>query len=84
MGAGVGQPRSPSSLARAAVAWRQVAVWWGDERFVPGDSADRNEGQARAALLDSLPLDPARVHPMPASDGPDDSSAAPASTCRLV
>ena len=27
--------------------------------------------QAREALLDAVPLDPARVHPMPASDGPD-------------
>jgi 6-phosphogluconolactonase len=64
--------RAVASLpARDAVDWSRVDVWWGDERFVPGDSPDRNEGQARAALLDSLPLDPARVHPMPASDGPD-------------
>ena len=41
-------------------------------RAVPaaGDP-ERNETQARAALLDAVPLDPARVHPMPAADGPD-------------
>ena len=41
-------------------------------RAVParGD-AERNETQARAALLDAVHLDPARVHPMPALDGPD-------------
>jgi 6-phosphogluconolactonase len=57
--------------ASDAVDWSRVDVWWGDERFLPAGDPDRNETQARAALLDALPLDPARVHPMPASDGPD-------------
>ena len=59
------------SPARDAVDWSRVDCWWGDERFMPAGHADRNETQARAALLDALPLDPARVHPMPANDGPD-------------
>jgi 6-phosphogluconolactonase len=59
------------SPARDAVDWSKVDVWWGDERFVPHDDPDRNELQAREALVDALPLDPTRVHPMPASDGPD-------------
>lgn len=50
------------------VDWSRVSVWWGDERFVAADSPDRNAGQARAALLDHLPLDPARVHEAPAAD----------------
>ena len=58
------------SPAREAVDWSRVDVWWGDERFLPDGHPDRNETQARAALLDQLALDPARVHPMPASDGP--------------
>ena len=57
--------------ARDAVDWSRVDVWWGDERFLPAGHPDRNETQAREALLDVLPLDPARVHPMPAADGPD-------------
>lgn len=60
--------RSP---ARAAVDWRRVDVWWGDERFVPREDPGRNEVQARQALLDDLDLDPARVHPMGALGGPD-------------
>jgi 6-phosphogluconolactonase len=48
-----------------------VDIWWGDERFLPAGDSDRNETQARAALLDALPLDPKRIHPMPPSDGPD-------------
>jgi 6-phosphogluconolactonase len=59
------------SPARAAVDWSAVDVWWGDERFVPADDPERNELQARRALLDALDLDPARVHPMGARGGPD-------------
>ncbi|MCY7373438.1 MAG: 6-phosphogluconolactonase [Spirochaetaceae bacterium] len=59
------------SPARGAVDWRRLDVWWGDERFLPSGDAERNETLARESLLDALPLDPARVHPMPASDGPD-------------
>lgn len=57
--------------AREEVDWSRVDVWWGDERFLPAGDPDRNETQARAAMLDALPMDPARVHPMPAADGPD-------------
>jgi 6-phosphogluconolactonase len=60
-----------ASPARDAVDWSHVELWWGDERFLPAGHPERNEAQARAALLDGLPLDPARVHPMPPSDGPD-------------
>ncbi|KJE23620.1 6-phosphogluconolactonase [Frankia torreyi] len=47
-----------------AVDWSRVDVWWGDERFVPADSPDRNDRQAREALLDHIPVDPKRVFPM--------------------
>ena len=59
------------SPARGAVDWRRLDLWWGDERFLPAGDPERNETLARGALLDSVPLDPGRVHPMPASDGPD-------------
>ncbi len=67
--------RSP---AAAAVDWSRVELWWGDERFLPAGDPDRNETQAREALLDALPLDGSLVHPMAATDGPngDDVDAA--------
>ncbi len=60
-----------SPAARDAVDWARVDMWWGDERFLPEGDPDRNETQARAALLDALPVAPGRVHPMPATGGPD-------------
>ncbi|TLS42466.1 6-phosphogluconolactonase [Streptomyces montanus] len=56
--------------ARDAIDWGRLDLWWGDERFVPEGDPERNVTQAREALLDSVPLDPKRVHPMPAADGP--------------
>jgi len=67
------------SARRPAVDWSQVDVWWGDERWVAPDSGDRNDAQAREALLDALDLDPARVHPMGfpgGQDGDDPEDAA--------
>jgi 6-phosphogluconolactonase len=60
-----------ASPSRDSIDWSRVDVWWGDERFLPAGDPERNETQARAALLDAVPLDPARVHPMGASDGPN-------------
>jgi len=57
--------------ARDAIDWPRLDIWWGDERFVPDGDRDRNETGARAALLDHVGVDPARVHPMPGPDGPD-------------
>ena len=57
--------------ARDAVDWRRVDFWWGDERFAATGDPDRNETGARAALLDTLDVDPAQVHAVPGPDGPD-------------
>jgi 6-phosphogluconolactonase len=55
---------APSS----GVDWSRVVVWWGDERFVPRDDAERNAGKARAEFLDVVGVDPANVHEMPSTD----------------
>lgn len=51
-----------------AVDWSGVHLWWGDERFLPDGDPDRNETQARAALVDALVashgLPEENVHPM--------------------
>ncbi|HLU60150.1 MAG TPA: 6-phosphogluconolactonase [Pseudonocardia sp.] len=58
-----------ASVARDAVDWGRVEFYWGDERFVPPDDPERNEKQAREALLDHVPVDPAKVFPMGADTG---------------
>ena len=60
--------RLATHVHRDAVNWSRVEVWWGDERYVPSDDAERNAGQAWEDLLQHLPVDPVRVHAMPASD----------------
>ncbi|MCX2930254.1 6-phosphogluconolactonase [Mycobacterium sp. CVI_P3] len=61
-----------------AIDWSKVHVFWGDDRFVPADDAERNDKQAREALLDHVDIPAANVHPMAASDGEfgDDLDAA--------
>ena len=53
---------------RTGVDWSRVEFWWGDERFVPRDSSDRNAGAARAAFLDPVGADPSRVHEIGSTD----------------
>jgi 6-phosphogluconolactonase len=60
-----------ASPARDAIDWSRLDVWWGDERFLPSGDPERNETQARRALLDAVDIPPERIHPFPASDGPD-------------
>ncbi|MDM7490160.1 6-phosphogluconolactonase [Rhodococcus sp. CSLK01-03] len=54
--------------APGGIDWSAVDVYFGDERYLPPGDPERNEVQARAALLDHVPLDPARVHAMPTLD----------------
>ena len=64
--------------ADSSLDWSRVVFWWGDERFVPADSPDRNARQAREALLDHVDVDPANVHEVPASDAVDTAEDAAA------
>lgn len=58
------------SPALPSVDWSRVNFYWGDERFVEADSADRNAVQAEVLLsvLDAHGLDRGRVHVMGSSD----------------
>lgn len=60
------------------IDWSKVHLFWGDERYVPAADDDRNDKQAREALLDHIDIPASNVHAMPASDGEfgDDIDAA--------
>ena len=51
-----------SALRGAELDWPSIEVFFGDERFVPVDSPDSNEGQARRVLLDHV--SPRAIHGM--------------------
>jgi 6-phosphogluconolactonase len=64
-----------------AIDWAKVHLFWGDDRYVPAADDERNDKQAREALLDHIDIPAANVHAMPASDGEfgdsiDDAAAA--------
>ena len=56
-------------LGSHPVDWSRVHLFWGDDRFVPHDDPERNELQAREALLDHVDIPAANIHPMAPSDG---------------
>jgi 6-phosphogluconolactonase len=60
------------------IDWANVHLFWGDERYVTEDDDERNDKQAREALLDHIDIPARNVHAMPAADGEfgDDISAA--------
>jgi 6-phosphogluconolactonase len=72
--------REVAALPSDVVDWMRIDFWWGDERYVPADSTDRNDRAAELDLLDVVGVDPARVHAMPAADEvhPDLEAAAAA------
>jgi 6-phosphogluconolactonase len=63
---GIAVLASIAANARDGVDWSRIGFWWGDERYLPRGDADRNETQARAALLDGLDVPVDNVHAFPA------------------
>ncbi|MEX2100247.1 MAG: 6-phosphogluconolactonase [Acidimicrobiia bacterium] len=62
-------------LAVADVEWGSVSVYFGDERWVPVDDPESNEGVARHTFLDQV--EPYRIHSMRhAGSVPEEAAAA--------
>lgn len=74
---GIAVLRAAAQHPKAAkIDWSLVHFWWGDERFVPQGSDDRNEKQARTAFLDHIDIPAENIHAMASSDGHLDLDAA--------
>ena len=75
-----------ASPERDRIDWAQVEIFWGDERFVAASDPERNDLQARDALLSQVGVDPTLVHEMAASDGKfgDDVDAAAAAYAAVI
>lgn len=52
----------------AALRWDNVHFWWSDERFLPRGHDERNDTQAKAALLDQLDIPADNIHTVAGSD----------------
>jgi 6-phosphogluconolactonase len=63
------------SAARDTIDWSRVNFWWGDERWVPRADRERNELQAREALLDHVDVPQTNIHSFGASDDLVDANA---------
>jgi 6-phosphogluconolactonase len=57
---------SPEYAGR--VDWPRVNLFFGDERQVPLDDPRSNYHAARETLLDHVPVDPSKVHPLTDAD----------------
>jgi len=56
-------------LGSHPIDWARVHLLFGDDRYVPVADDERNEKQAREALLDHIDIPDANIHSMAASDG---------------
>jgi 6-phosphogluconolactonase len=56
------------AIATQTLPWDHIHVFWGDERYVPPDHPDSNEGMARRAWLDRVAIPSANLHPMPTQE----------------
>ncbi len=63
--------------------WKQVHVFWGDERFVPHDDPNSNVRLARETLLDHVDIPEGNVHPIPTETEPTAEAAARAYAATL-
>ena len=71
------------ALALARVRWRDVDLFWCDERAVPPDHPDSNYRVANELLLSRVELNPGRVHRM-RTEVPDLEAAAAEYEKRIV
>ena len=59
---------------RDRIDWRNVEIYFGDERTVPPDHKDSNYGMARAAMLSKLPIPESNVHRMRGEIDPEEAA----------
>ena len=61
-------------LVGADTDWSRWEIYFGDERCLPADDAERNSIMAARTLLDSVAVPAANIHPIPAERGAEDAA----------
>lgn len=59
---------------RKRIHWKEVHVFWSDERCVPEDDPRNNAWMARQTLLDHVPIPPQNIHPIRCSSSPQQAA----------
>lgn len=74
--AGGGTPESTYRLlVDADTDWSKWQVYFGDERCLPADDADRNSVMAPTAWLDHVKIPGENIHPIPAEQGAETAAS---------
>lgn len=69
----------------ARMPWERIALFWGDERFVPPDHPASNFGMVQRTLLAHAPIPPHRIHPFPTTlESPEAAAEAYARTLQAA
>jgi 6-phosphogluconolactonase len=63
-------------LAARPAPWRNIAVFFGDERCVPPDAEGSNYLMAFEAFLSRVPLQKGQIHRIPGEASPEDAAVA--------
>lgn len=75
--AGGSTPRDIYQLLRARQTdWSKWHVYYGDERCLPPEHADRNSRMAEESLLQQVPVLREHIHAIPSELGPDQAAQA--------
>ena len=64
-----------AALAQQPLPWEKIHCFWGDERYVPVDHPDSNQGMTRQIWLNHVPIPPENIHPMPTDSGNPEEDA---------
>jgi 6-phosphogluconolactonase len=56
---------------RQRVDWKNIFIFWTDERLVSPEDEHSNQGMARRLLLDHVPIPPTHIHPIRWSGQPE-------------
>ena len=61
-------------LVNAGMDWSRWHIYYGDERCLPVDDAERNSAMASSAWLDHVAIPSTHVHPIPAEKGAEEAA----------
>lgn len=59
---------------RDRIHWKEVHIFWSDERCVPADDPRSNARMAREALLDHVPIPPSNLHAIHCTSSPQQAA----------